>query len=129
MKFENWKFRALVGAIFVALFATLSFAAVGNMKQIPNGEKAKIKGMIKARSGDLVYVTESKSGQDVAIDVTDNTKIERKKAKHTFFAQVRRWTPLPLCRASPSKSRAWAMPKGQLGGQRFPSTPIRSRSK
>ncbi len=88
MKSGNWKLRALIVAIFVAMFATLSFAAEGNMKQIPSGQKAKIKGIIKARAGDLVYVTEPKSGQDVAVDVTDNTKIERKKAKHTFFRKA-----------------------------------------
>jgi outer membrane protein OmpA-like peptidoglycan-associated protein len=66
------------------VFATLSFAAAGNMKQIPSGEKAKIKGKINSRNGDLVYVTDVKDGSNVAINITDNTKIDRKKAKHTF---------------------------------------------
>jgi outer membrane protein OmpA-like peptidoglycan-associated protein len=69
----------------LAMFATLSFAAEGNMKQIPNGEKAKVKGKITSRNGDLVYVTDVKDGSNVAINITDNTKIERKKAKHTFL--------------------------------------------
>jgi outer membrane protein OmpA-like peptidoglycan-associated protein len=81
----DWKSRLLVIAICFAVFATLSFAAEGNMKQIPNGEKAKVKGKITSRNGDLVYVTDVKDGSNVAVDITDNTKIDRKKAKHTFF--------------------------------------------
>jgi outer membrane protein OmpA-like peptidoglycan-associated protein len=80
----DWKVRSFAVAIFVTLFAILSFAAAGNMKQIPNGEKAKIKGKITSRNGDLVYVTDVKDGSNVAINITDNTKIDRKKAKHTF---------------------------------------------
>lgn len=77
--------RVFVVAICFALLATLSFAAEGNMKQIPNGEKAKVKGKITSRNGDLVYVTDVKDGSNVAINITDNTKIDRKKAKHTFL--------------------------------------------
>jgi outer membrane protein OmpA-like peptidoglycan-associated protein len=65
--------------------AILSFAAEGNMKQIPNGEKAKLKGKINSRNGDLVYVTDVKDGSNVAVNITDNTKIDRKKAKHAFL--------------------------------------------
>lgn len=81
----DWKFRVFVIAICVAVLATLSFAAQGNMKQIPSGEKAKVKGKISSRNGDLVYVTDVKDGSDVAVNITDSTKIERKKAKHTFL--------------------------------------------
>ena len=62
-----------------------SFAAVRNMKEIPSGEKAKIKGKITSRNGELVYVTDVKDGSNVAINITDNTKIDRKKAKHAFL--------------------------------------------
>jgi len=81
----DWRFRVGVVAVAIAVFATLSFAAAGNMKQIPSGEKAKIKGKITSRSGDLVYVTDVKDGSNVAINITDNTKIDRKKAKHAFL--------------------------------------------
>ena len=85
-RFGGSKFRGIVVlAICLAVFATFSFAAVGNMKQIPSGEKAKVKGKITSRSGDLVYVTDVKDGSNVAINITDNTKIERKKAQHTFL--------------------------------------------
>jgi outer membrane protein OmpA-like peptidoglycan-associated protein len=69
----------------VLLIASLAFAAVGNMKQISSGQKAKIKGKIDSRNGDLVYVTDVKDQQTVAVNLTDNTKIERKKGKYTFF--------------------------------------------
>lgn len=62
----------------------MSFAAQGNMKQIPNGDRAKVKGKINSRNGDLVYVTDVKDGSTVAINITDNTKIERKKAKYVY---------------------------------------------
>src|SRR5208337_2033922 len=80
----DWKVRAFLVAICIAIFATLSFAATGNMKQIPSGEKAKVKGKINSRNGDLVYVTDVKDGSTVAINITDNTKIERKKSNHAF---------------------------------------------
>jgi len=82
---ESWKLRTFVVAVCIAVFATLSFAAEGNMKQIPNGQKAKVKGKISSRSGDLVYVTDVKDGSNVAINITDNTKIDRKAAKHAFL--------------------------------------------
>jgi len=54
------------------------------MKQIPNGQKAKVKAEIMSRNGDLVYVTDVKDNSTVAINVSDDTKIERKKANHAF---------------------------------------------
>ena len=33
----------------------------------------------------MVYVTDVKDGSNVAISITDNTKIDRKKASHTFL--------------------------------------------
>ncbi len=84
-KCGNSKFRLTAIAICFAVFATMSFAAQGNMKQIPNGEKAKVKGKINSRNGDLVYVTDVKDGSNIAVNITDNTKIDRKKGKHTFL--------------------------------------------
>ena len=77
--------RTLSLAICIALLACLAFAAAGNMKQIENGKKAKVKGKINSRNGDLVYVTDVKDGSTVAIDVTDNTKVERKKGQYAFL--------------------------------------------
>lgn len=82
---QDLKFRVSVVAICLAVLATMSYAAMGNLKQIPSGEKAKIKGKIISRNGDLVYVTDVKDNSNVAINITDNTRIERKKAQHTFL--------------------------------------------
>ncbi len=46
----DWKVRAFLVAICIAIFATLSFAAESNMKQIANGQKAKVKGKITAHN-------------------------------------------------------------------------------
>lgn len=77
--------RLLLCTVCVVLIASLAFAAAGNMKQIPSGQKAKVKGKINSRNGDLVYVTDVKDGSNVVINVTDNTKVERKQAKYAFM--------------------------------------------
>jgi len=60
------------------LFAGMMYATTPS-KQIPNGKKAKVTGQIKSRNGDLVNITEKKTGQMVVVDLTDNTKVEREK--------------------------------------------------
>jgi outer membrane protein OmpA-like peptidoglycan-associated protein len=69
----------------MVLIASAASAAATNAKQIPAGQKTKAKGKITARSGDRVYITDVKDGSTVAINVTDNTKVERKKGKYEFF--------------------------------------------
>jgi outer membrane protein OmpA-like peptidoglycan-associated protein len=82
---RNRTVRLPLYTVCVVLIASLAFGAAGNLKQIPSGQKAKVKGKIASRNGDLVYVTDVKDGSTVAIDLTDNTKIERKKGKYTFL--------------------------------------------
>jgi outer membrane protein OmpA-like peptidoglycan-associated protein len=65
----------LLGALAYAAVATHQFAA---------GEKAKITGRILSRDGDLIQVADKKSGSVVVVDITDNTKIERKKGTFKF---------------------------------------------
>jgi outer membrane protein OmpA-like peptidoglycan-associated protein len=48
-------------------------------EQFEAGKKAKVTGTIQSRNGDLVTVTEKKSGTKAIISLTDSTKIERKK--------------------------------------------------
>lgn len=83
--FANRTTRLFSHALCLILLASVAFAAAGNTKQIPSGQKAKIKGKINARNGDLVYVTDVKDGSSVAINVTDSTKVERKKGSHSFL--------------------------------------------
>jgi outer membrane protein OmpA-like peptidoglycan-associated protein len=63
------------------LAAGLAYSAV----QIPAGKKTTVNGSIISRNGDLVTVKEKKSGSIVVVDLTDNTKIERKKGGVEFF--------------------------------------------
>jgi outer membrane protein OmpA-like peptidoglycan-associated protein len=64
---------------------TLTFAARANAAQIRSDQKATVKGTIVSRSGELVTVKEKKSGTRTVVDITDDTKIERKHGKVEFF--------------------------------------------
>lgn len=48
-------------------------------QQFEAGKKTKVTGTIQSRNGDLVTIREKKTGDNAVIDLTDNTKIERKK--------------------------------------------------
>ena len=58
----------------ITLLAATTYAATVN-RQIPSGKKAKVSGHIISRSGDLVIIKEKKD--TVAVNLTDNTKVER----------------------------------------------------
>lgn len=72
------KLKSVYVATCVMLFASLMYAATPT-KQIPSGKKAKVNGQIVSRDGDLVNVKEKKTGQMVAVNLTDSTKVEREK--------------------------------------------------
>jgi outer membrane protein OmpA-like peptidoglycan-associated protein len=72
------KRKVLSAVTCVMLLAGLMFASTPP-KQIPNGKKAKITGQIMSRNGDLLNLTEIKTGLMVVVDLTDDTKIEREK--------------------------------------------------
>jgi outer membrane protein OmpA-like peptidoglycan-associated protein len=70
----------------VCLLAGLTFAAaMAAGQQFSSGQKAKVKGTIVSRSGDLVKIQEKKSGSVAMLKITDDTKIERSKGKYEFF--------------------------------------------
>jgi outer membrane protein OmpA-like peptidoglycan-associated protein len=48
-------------------------------QQFESGKKAKVTGVIQSRNGDLVTVRLKKTGDTAVINLTDTTKIERKK--------------------------------------------------
>jgi hypothetical protein len=66
--------RALLTVMTLASFAyaQTSFAP---------GEKAKVKGAIMSRKGDLVKVQDTKTGTSAIVKITDDTKIIRNKLK------------------------------------------------
>lgn len=73
--------------ISVAFLATLALSgsAVARTPQISSDQKAKVKGTIASRSGDLVKVNDKKTGSTVIVVITDSTKVERDKGKYAFF--------------------------------------------
>ncbi len=82
---EKWT-KSVVGcALGVALIAGMAYVARPAAAQMTADQKSKVSGTIQSRNGDLVKVKDKKSGQMVVVDITDNTKIERKKGKIEFF--------------------------------------------
>jgi outer membrane protein OmpA-like peptidoglycan-associated protein len=68
---------------FFVIFAIC--AATAQARQVADDQKAKVKGTIVSRNGDLVTVNDKKSGTKTVIDVTDDTKIVREHGKAEFF--------------------------------------------
>jgi outer membrane protein OmpA-like peptidoglycan-associated protein len=78
--FSTWLER--VGVI---LLAGMTLASIANAQQFTAGQKAKVKGQIVSRDGDLVKIQDGKAGSVEVVEITDNTKIERKKGKVIFL--------------------------------------------
>lgn len=74
----NLQFRGLCCAACVVLLAGLINAAEAPHKFEP-GKKAKVTGMIQSRNGDLIKIKVKKTDMVAFINLTDNTKVERKK--------------------------------------------------
>lgn len=83
---RNRKLNVLTQVVAAILLANFTLAgAEAQTHQIAAGSKAEVEGSILSRDGDLVRVRESASGAIVVVNITDNTKIERKKSKALFF--------------------------------------------
>jgi outer membrane protein OmpA-like peptidoglycan-associated protein len=82
---SQWSVAALCCAVSVALSGTLLYAASAATSHIPINEKVRVTGVILSRSGDTIRIKDKKSGQIIVVNVTDNTKIERKKGHDQFF--------------------------------------------
>ena len=78
--FSTWAQR-----LGVILLAGMTFASIANAQQFTAGQKAKVKGQIVSRSGDVVKIQDGKAGSVETVEITDNTKIERKKGKAIFL--------------------------------------------
>jgi outer membrane protein OmpA-like peptidoglycan-associated protein len=85
LRISKWSGAALCCAVAVALLGTLLYAASTATSHIPLNEKVKVTGVILSRSGDTIRIKDKKSGQFVVVNITDNTKIERKKGHVQFF--------------------------------------------
>jgi outer membrane protein OmpA-like peptidoglycan-associated protein len=84
LRISKWS-GALCGAVSVALLGTLLYAASTGTSHILLNQKVKITGVILSRSGDTIRIKDKKSGHFVVMNITDNTKIERKKGDLQFF--------------------------------------------
>jgi outer membrane protein OmpA-like peptidoglycan-associated protein len=84
LRISKWS-AALCCAVSVALLGTLLYAASTGTSNIPINEKVKVTGVILSRSGDTIRIKDKKSGEFVVVNITDNTKIERKKGHLQFF--------------------------------------------
>jgi outer membrane protein OmpA-like peptidoglycan-associated protein len=69
----------------VLLLAALGFSVADKTRQLSPGEKAKVTGAILSRDGDLIRVSDKKSGAVVVVNLNDNTKVQRKQQGVLFF--------------------------------------------
>jgi hypothetical protein len=67
---------------------TLLCTASTSASDIPAGKNVKVTGLILSRNGDTVRIKDKKSGQFVVVNITDNTKIERKRGHLEFLRQT-----------------------------------------
>ena len=80
-----------INTLFCAVFVIgLCLAASVNAGQIVPDQKSTVKGTIVSRNGDLVTVKDRKSGTKIVVDITDDSKIERKHGKVEDYLLARR---------------------------------------
>ena len=74
---RNWTSKMFQYAVGALLLTGLLNAGA---QQYETGKKAKVTGTIQSRNGDLVTIRVKKTGATAVIDLTDSTKVERKRA-------------------------------------------------
>jgi outer membrane protein OmpA-like peptidoglycan-associated protein len=85
MKSFSFNFtRMYAPRVSAILLAGMVLASIGYAQQFTAGEKGKVKGEIRSRSGDRVKVQDTKTGSLVVVAITDDTKILRDKSKIAF---------------------------------------------
>ena len=65
---QKSKISALWAVLCLMMGACLIVTAAPNAPQIASGQKAKVKGSIVSRNGDLIKVKEQKAGRVVDVD-------------------------------------------------------------
>jgi outer membrane protein OmpA-like peptidoglycan-associated protein len=85
MKSPSGTFRP-VGAqrTCVVLLTVITLASAAFAQTFSAGEKAKTKGTITSRKGDLIKIQDDKTGSPALVKITDDTKIIRDKSKVSF---------------------------------------------
>jgi outer membrane protein OmpA-like peptidoglycan-associated protein len=82
---SKWSSVALCCGVSIALLGILLCAASTGASDIPAGKNVKVTGRILSRNGDAVRIKDKKSGEFVVVNITDNTKIERKRGHLQFY--------------------------------------------
>lgn len=82
---SKWSGAALCCAVSVALLRALPCTTSSSASDIPAGKGVKVTGLIVSRNGDTIRIKDKKSGQFVVVNITDNTKIERKRGHLQFL--------------------------------------------
>jgi hypothetical protein len=73
------KLSVLLCAIATVLITSTAFAATASKtRQLTEGEKAKISGVILSRNGDLVRVRDKKSHEEITVSM-ECERLERKR--------------------------------------------------
>jgi len=85
LNIAGWIGPTLVCVLSVVLLETLPYAAATSTSDMTAGEKVKVTGLILSRNGDTIRIKDKKSGQFVVVNITDNTKIERKRGHLLSF--------------------------------------------
>ena len=85
---NQWKAPFICAALMLFSGVVLH-ADAPPVRQIPAGEKLKIKGTILSRSGDLITVKDKKSGDLIHITLFEDTKVERNVGKFLFARHPR----------------------------------------
>ena len=76
--------QILCCAVCLILLGSVGYASGLVRGQFETGQKAKVKGPIASRDGDLINVKDAKTGLLVVVSVSDSTKFERKKGAFKF---------------------------------------------
>src|SRR6266478_967433 len=119
---REWKLSVLFCASAAILLASLTYAATNPTRHLAAGEKVKVTGSILSRDGELLRVRDKKSGQVVVVNITDNTRIERKKHRVLFP----RHTDMDVTAMVPGltiETEGAGNSKGQLDADKISFTP------
>ena len=84
MKTSRSSFPCVRQRVCAVLLAVIALASAGYAQTFTAGQKGKVKGEIKSRSGDLVKVQDDKTGSLVVVKITDDTKVLRDKHRIVF---------------------------------------------
>jgi outer membrane protein OmpA-like peptidoglycan-associated protein len=121
-KIRKWKRNVLLCAGSALLLTALAFAAAHETRQLAAGENATVTGAILSRDGDLIRILDKKSSEIVVVNISDDTKIERKQHRVVFF----RHTDMDVTAMVPGltiHAEGLGNSKGQLDAAKIVFTP------